>query len=88
MSNDDIEKKQIKAACEKSSAKPVEKSLDSTRNLLVFLLVIDGETGRILDVVRKPGFSNDNVTGYEHSKSSVKNDVNHCGIKQCGFRQL
>ena len=52
--------------------KPVKSLLNPVDNLLVLVLVINRDTGRVLDIVSKPGLLTANFTGYPQSKNTVK----------------
>ncbi len=57
------EKKQIEQAQKK--AQIVRNSVD---NLLVLTIVINRDTGKVLDIVSKPSVCNDNITGISQLK--------------------
>lgn len=56
MTKKELENKRIEAAIKKQ---PVSKIVD---NLLVLVLVLNRETGKVLDVVSKPSICNNNLT--------------------------
>lgn len=68
--NKEISDKIIKTA----TKKPVKSLLNPVENLLVFVVVINKDTGKVLDIVSKPSLIKTNFAGYTQI-SIEENDV-------------